>query len=111
MKELITKDTLFIQNKDGEMILDPNALELIRSIEVEKKKLEKQYKKYKAALLDGMEAYGLEKVDTEDLLITYVAPTERCSIDTEKLWDEYKDVAFKCQKVSPVNSSVRITVR
>lgn len=111
MKELITKDSLFIKNADGEMVLAPNAIERVHDIEVQKKALEKEYKKYKAALLDGMEAYGLKKVDTDDLLITYVEPTERISLDQERLWAEHKDIAFECQKFTPVKASVRITVR
>lgn len=111
MAELITKEMLFVKNEDGQMIIDPNMLETIIGIETEKKKIDKVYKKYKEALLNGMEYYGLKKVDTDDILITYVEPTERVSIDNDKLWSDYADVAFKCQKVSKVKSSIRITVR
>ena len=111
MTELITKNSIFAMNTDGQMILRPEAIEEIREIEIEKKKLEKQYKKFKTALLEGMQEYGIKKVDTDDLLITYAEPTDRVSIDTKKLWAEYKDVAFKCQKVSDVAASIRITVR
>ena len=111
MGELITKEMLFIKNDDGQMVLSPNAIEEIHGMEVTMKEMNKTYKKYKAALLAGMEAYGLKKVDTEDLLVTYIEPTERYSIDTDKLWKEYKDIAFKCEKCSPVKPSIRITVR
>lgn len=111
MAELITKNSIFVKGEDGNMIIAPHAIERIHDIEVQKKALDKEYKKFKAALLDGMESYGLKKVDTEDLLVTYVEETERYTIDTKKLWDEYKDIAFKCEKCSPVKASVRITVR
>lgn len=110
MNEIITKNTIF-ERQDGQMILKPDAIETIREIEVQMKKLEKQYKKFKKALLEGMEEYGIKKVDSEDLLITYIEPSERVTIDTKMLWDKYKEVAFDCQKVSEVNGSIRITVR
>ena len=64
-KELITKDSLFIESEDGQMVVAPTALEIIREIEVTIKSLNKRYKKYKDVLLDGMESYGIEKVDTD----------------------------------------------
>ena len=111
MKELITKSNVFLKDDEGNMIVSPSAIERIREIEVQKKKLDKEYKKYRSVLKDGMEEYGIKKVDTDEMLITYVEPTERITIDNDKLWTEYKDVAFKCQKFSPVSSSIKITVR
>lgn len=111
MSDIITYDKLFVKGEDGQMVLSQNAIDSIRNTEIIMKKLKKDYDKYKKAVLEGMEAYGLKKVDTDDLLVTYVEPTERISIDQDKLWKEYKDVAFDCQKFSPVKSSVRITVR
>ena len=110
-KELITKDTLFVKDEEGQMILAPNAIETIREIELQVKKLNMMHKKYKEVLLDGMESYGIRKIDTDDLLITYIEPTERVGIDQEKLWKEYRNVAFKCQKETPVKASIRITPR
>lgn len=111
MNEVISKNTIFIKNENGNMVVAPSAISRIREIEVQKKALEKEYKKFKAVLLEGMEENGLTKVDTEDLLISYVEPTERLVIDSDRLWKEHKDIAFECQKFTPVKASVRITVR
>ena len=111
MGALITKEMLFIKNDEGQMVLAPSAVEDIHDIEVAIKEMNKTYKKYKAALLAGMEAYGLKKCETDDLLVTYVEPTERIDIDRDRLWAEHKDIAFECQKFTPVKSSIRITVR
>lgn len=112
MGQLVTKEMLFVKDEQsGEMILSPSTIEEVREMEVQMKKIKKEYDKYKKAMLEGMETYGLKKVETDDLLVTYVEPTERTSIDTDKLWSEHKDVAFACQKTSPVKSSIRITVR
>lgn len=109
--ELITKNELFVMDDSGAMVINPEALPVIRQIQVEYKELDKKYKKFKKLLLDGMEEYGIKKVDTEDLLVTYIEPNTQTKMDTDRLWAEYKDVAFICQKEVPVKSSVKITPR
>jgi len=109
--QLISRSTVFVKGEDGDMIVAPSAIERIRDIEVLKKSLDKEYKKFKEVLIDGMEEYDIKKVDTDDLLITYCEPTERVSIDTKKLYAEYPDAAFACERDSAVKASVRITVR
>ena len=111
MNELITKDSVFVKNEDGMMIVSPDAVQAIREIEETKKSLDKSFKKYKKILLEGMEEYGIKKFESDDILITYVEPTERIDIDRELLWSKYKDIAFECQKFTPVSSSVRVKVR
>lgn len=111
--ELMTKAEIFTMNDAGEMIVRPDAMVAIRDIEARFKAAESQYKKFKKTLLDGMEEYGIKKIEsaTEDLLVTYVEPTEQVRIDKDKLWADHADIAFECQKVVPVKSSIRITVR
>lgn len=111
MNDVISKGTIFVKGEEGNIIVAPSAIERIHDIEVQKKALDKEYKKFKAALLEGMEEYGLKQVDTEELLVTYVEPSERLDIDRERLWAEHKDIAFECQKFTPVKASVRIKVR
>lgn len=111
MTEIIKKESLFVKDADGAMVVAPNAMEVIHDIEVQKRRIDKQYDDYKKALLEGMEEYGIKKAETDDVVITYVEPTERASIDTKKLWAEYQDVAFACERVSPVKASVRIKTR
>ena len=111
MNQIAKKEDMFIMNDDGEMVVAPTAIEFIHDMEERKKQTDKDYNEIKSMLLEGMEEYGIKKVDTDDILITYIEPTERYSIDTKKLWAEYKDVAFKCERASKVKSSVRITLR
>jgi len=111
MNELITKEYVFTTDESGNIIVSPEAIKSIREIETGMKAFKKTYDKYKKILLDGMEEYGIKKVDTDDLLITYCEPTERITIDNEKLWAEHKSVAFECQKFVPVKASIRVTVR
>lgn len=111
MRELIKKENLFMQDTDGAMIVAPNAMEIVHDMEVQITRLSRERDKYRDALLEGMEEYGIKKAETDDLVITYVAPTEKCSIDTKKLWAEYKDVAFACERISPVKATVKIKTR
>lgn len=111
MNELITKSNIFVKDEEGQMVVAHSALERIAEIETEKKRLDKEYKKYRKVLQEGMEEYGIKKVDTDDVLITYIEPTEKLAINQKKLWAEYKDIAFKCQEFSPVKASIKITVR
>ncbi len=111
MSEIIRRDNLFVKNDDGAMIVAPNAMEHIHDIEVQKRKIDKEYDSWKKALLEGMEEYGIKKAETDDLVITYIEESERSSIDTKKLWNEYKDIAFECERVSPVKASIRIKTR
>lgn len=111
MNELIKKSDMFVQGKDGTMQISQSAIETICSIEKQRKDFDKAYKKMKETLLSGMEEYGIKKAESDDLLITYVEPTERVSIDTDKLWEKYFNAAYACQKESKVNASVRIKVR
>lgn len=111
MNELITKSNVFVKGEDGQMIVEPSVLGRIAEIETEKKRLDKEYKKYRKVLQEGMEEYGIKKVDTEDVLITYIEPTEKLSINQKRLWAEYRDIAFKCQEFSPVKASIKIIVR
>lgn len=111
--ELISKSELFMMDENGEVIVRPEAMATIRDIESRFKAFEKQYKKFKKILLEGMEEHGIKKIESEDedLLVTYVEPKEQVRIDNDRLWAEHKDIAFECQKVVPVKGSIRITVR
>lgn len=111
MNKLMKKSEIFVPDEDGNMIVSPEAAMTIREIHVNFKELEKQYKKMKQVILEGMEEYGIKKVDTDDVLMTYVEAGEQVKIDNDRLWKEHKDVAFECQKVVPVKSSIRITAR
>lgn len=111
MNELITKEMLFVQGEDGAMILSNETVNTILQMETQKKEIDKTYKAYREAIKSGMEEYGLKKFESDDLIVTYVEPTEKVGIDTKKLYEEYPSAAFACEKESPVNASVRIKVR
>lgn len=65
----------------------------------------------KAKLFAEMEANNIAKIDTENLLITYVPATTRESLDSRKLRDEMPEVYDAYCKISEVKASLRIKIR
>ena len=102
---------LLVMNENDELIVNPSIREEIVRIENAKKELDRQYKEYKEALLEAMEQNGIKKFESDEIVITYVEPTERFGIDTKKLWKDYKKVALECETLTPVKASIRIKVR
>ena len=83
----------------------------ISELAVQKKSLEDQEKKMKDKLVKAMEKYDVKSFENDRVKFMYVAPSERKSIDSSKLKKQYPDIAEECTKITPVKSSVRITVK
>ena len=83
----------------------------ISELAVQKKSLEEQEKKMKDKLVKAMEKYDVKSFENDRVKFMYVAPSERKSIDSSKLKKQYPDIAEECTKITPVKSSVRITVK
>ena len=79
-------------------------LEIIDELESEKKTLQAQ-------LLEGMELYGVKKIDNDQFTVTYIEPTTRVSIDQKKLKEKFEEVYLECVKESKVKSSIRIKLK
>lgn len=83
-----------------------DIINLTKTIELAKTALDD----IKARLLEEMREQNVIKITTDDLVISYIAPTDRETFDSKKfrsanpdLYDEY--VSFK-----PVKESIRIKV-
>ena len=87
------------------------AMNLLTDLVLKQKTIEEQSKKLKEQLLAAMGKYGVKKIENEHVIITYVAPTTRTSMDTTKLKKERPDIVEAYSKVSNVASSVRVTVK
>lgn len=83
----------------------------IVSIEKKIKKLKEQQDAMKAALIEAMEAKNLIKLETDKLVISYVAPSDRESFDSKKFREDNPDLYDEYVKISPVKSSIRIKVK
>lgn len=72
------------------------------------KLLEDQQKEYRDKLYQKMEENDIKKIDTGNIVITRVLPTERKSVDSKRLKEEQPDIYEEYLKVSKVKGSIRI---
>ena len=102
MNEIIIQDNYSLSEEIEKKIV---------SIEKRIKKLKEQEEAMKAALLEAMEAKNLIKLETDKMVISYVAPTDRESFDSKKFRSDNPDLYDEYVKISPVKSSIRIKVK
>lgn len=98
-------DVVTLEQKVPETI--KNLTELLQR----KKIIEESEKKIRETLLNVMEEYNIKSFENDDIKMTYIAPTERKSIDSTKLKKEHPEIAEAYQKISPVKASVKIELR
>lgn len=65
----------------------------------------------KKNILNEMEEKGLLKLETDSLIISYVAPTERETFDSKSFRESNPDLYDDYVNFSPVKSSIRIKVK
>ena len=92
-------------------ILDVETAGKIAEFEKMAKEIKDKEDALKKAILEEMESKGIIKLDTDVLAITYVAPTERESLDGKTLREELPDIYDAYVKISPVKSSIRIKLK
>lgn len=83
----------------------------IAEFEKQVKLIKEKEDELKQAILSEMEAHGIIKLATPELLISYVAPTDRETLDSKTLKTELPDIYDAYVKITPVKSSIRIKVK
>lgn len=84
---------------------------IISTLDIKKKEAEAQRDELKAALLAEMEQKGVKTFETDNVRLTYVAPSTRATIDTARLKKEMPEVAEQYTKKSETKASLRITIK
>lgn len=100
-----------IRMEHGNAVLDSYTAMKIAYIEKEMKAMKEEYDKVKEAVLKEMEANGVIKITTPDLVITYVAPTDRENFDKKKFRSDHPSVYDDYVSMGKVKASVRIKVK
>lgn len=72
---------------------------------------EAELEQLKGVLIKAMSSNNIKKWETDDLIITYVAPTTRKTIDGDRLKKELPEIAEQYTKISEVKETVRIKLR
>jgi predicted phage-related endonuclease len=92
-------------------ILDSTTASKIAEFEKMAKEIKAKEDELKKEILKEMESKGIIKLDTDELTISYVAPTDRETLDTKALREELPDIYDTYVKISPVKSSIRIKLK
>lgn len=100
-----------IRVEDGLEILDPEVSKTIAEFEKQIKAIKEQEDNLKKAILEEMEQRQIVKMETPDLLISYVAPTDRETFDSKSFREEHQELYDDYVKMTPVKSSIRIKVK
>lgn len=100
-----------IKIENGEYGLVKDAVNTIVTIENEMKRLKELQDNYKEELLNVMEQNNIIKLETDELAITYVAPTDRETFDSKSFKADHQDLYDEYVKMSSVKSSVRLKVK
>ena len=100
-----------VKLENGEYGLVSDAINTIVEIEKQIKDLKALQDSYKENLLKEMEEKNVLKIDTEKLLISYVAPSTRETLDSKKLKEDLPDIYDLYVKFTDVKSSLRIKVK
>ena len=100
-----------VKLENGEYGLVSDAINTIVEIEKQIKDLKALQDGYKESLLKEMEEKNVLKIDTEELSISYVAPSTRETLDSKKLKEDLPDIYDLYVKFTDVKSSLRIKVK
>lgn len=95
----------------NETILAEGISKKIAEYERVMKELKEKEDALKEAIKEEMEAKGIIKIENEDLLISYIAATDRESFDSKQFRKDNPDLYDEYVKISPVKSSIRIKVK
>lgn len=69
---------------------------------------EKRYDEMKQAILNEMKSRGITQYQDSQIILSYVAPTTRKSVDSKALKEKYPDIYDELLKESEVKESLRI---
>ena len=100
----------------NEIILTENGLteedkNLLVNFFRAQKEIKKQEELLKANLLNQMKEHDIKqiKIEEENIVIDYILPSSRESIDSKRLREEKPDIYDEYCKISPVKDYVKIT--
>ena len=97
--------------KDGNALLDVETSAKIAEFERKMKEIKEAEDALKQGILKEMEQKGILKVETEEMTISYIAPTDRETFDSKRFKFDHPDMFDEYVKLSPVKASVRIKIK
>ena len=109
--EIYTREVLAIDPELEQKYLA--AEEYLAVVEKTYKEAEEKAKQLRQELLQLFEEQGIKSWESPDkkILVTYVYPMDRISVDSVKLKKNFPEVYTNCQKITKVKSSIRVKIR
>lgn len=95
---------------DVAVISQETAAQIVE-LERQAKLIDETQKALKKAIQEEMEANNILSIENDLLKITYVAPTDRETLDVKALKAELPDIHDAYVKLSPVKASIRIKTK
>lgn len=92
-------------------VLDPEVSEKIADFEKQAKLIKEQEDNLKKAIMEEMEANNIIKLETPELSISYIASTDRETLDSKTLKAEHQDLYDSYVRMTPVKASIRIKLK
>lgn len=100
-----------IKVEEGNAILNISTSKQLYEFEKAMKELKEQEDEIKEAILKEMEDKNIKKIESDNLLISYIAPSDRETFDSKTFRAEHNDLYDEYVKFTPVKSSVRIKLK
>ena len=100
-----------IRIKEGTPELSLTASKQIAKFEQAIKELKEKEEELKQAILNEMENKNILKVETDYLVINYIAPFDREDLDKKRFREDHQDIYDEYVKMTPVKSSIRIKLK
>ena len=92
-------------------ILDEQIVKNLIFLEKQAKEIKEAQENYKNAILKEMEERNIIKIENDDVLINYIAPTDRETLDGKSLRQDHPQLYDAYIKMTPVKSTIRIKVK
>lgn len=97
--------------KVEEKRFDVSSLERLALIKKQMEELEKEESELKASIMESMKTNGLDKIESDIIDITYVAPFERETFDSKKFKVDNPEMYEAYKRMSKVSESLKIKVK
>lgn len=92
-------------------ILDVETAKNIADFEKMAKEIKAKEDELKKAILEEMQDKGLIKLETDQLVISFVSGTTRETLNTKSLKEELPDIYDTYIEIKPVKPSIRIKLK
>ena len=100
-----------IRVENGTALLNPETSARIADFETQVKMLKEAEEALKGQILAEMEMQGISKVETPELIITYIAEQDRETFDSKEFRNDHSDLYDQYIRMTKVKPSIRIKVR